>query len=493
MNGNANSKKKSFSPIEGPLKIGICGKREIAYSDRAEVAKEIEEKIRTILLKNNTKEFIGYTALAIGADTIFAEVVIQKFNQPIQIVLPFALNEYEKDFTDVQSADKLKEFINNYQAYIIVSDAIPANKVERNVAYFKIGKYLVDNCDEVIFVWDGLRPRGIGGTAEIMGYYNEKRNNEHIPYIHVHTKNEDSLDKQIMDQFNKSNKTALDNRNSYKKIWRSSILFGWIAVLLFAINTGFEPENKIEVISVTLELVLIAYIYYKIIHAKNKNYHGNYLSERMRAERFRILKYFYHAGIEVGISDSINEDIILLETAKQINDSVKRYEYKSNWYANYTIKSLIKEQQKYHQKKIKLIGNKAEFWEVINNIIAVAFLLSVIMHFINAAFEPFNNTEVIKEISIFLNIFLPASYAAIEGILYFEEWELLKKYSDATYSGLEKNMAELPIMIEPGDKDDNNYYKKQCSALNTISNTMLTDNKNWKLILEDKNKYQFVI
>ena len=81
----------------------------------------------------------------------------------------------------------------------------------------------------------------------------------------------------------------------------------------------------------------------------------------------------------------------------------------------------------------------------------------------------------------------------IKQILFFEEWELLKKYSEATHNSLKKNMTELPIVITPCEEDEIGCFEKQSGALNTIGNTMLTDNKNWKLILEDKNKYQFVI
>ena len=39
---------------------------------------------------------MAYTAIAAGADTIFADVVRNEFHQPLQVILPFPLEEYKK-------------------------------------------------------------------------------------------------------------------------------------------------------------------------------------------------------------------------------------------------------------------------------------------------------------------------------------------------------------------------------------------------------------
>ena len=65
------------------LKIGISGKRKMNTSDKALLAKSIENNIRQILEKNGATDFVGYTSLAIGADTIFAEVVTNVFKMPV--------------------------------------------------------------------------------------------------------------------------------------------------------------------------------------------------------------------------------------------------------------------------------------------------------------------------------------------------------------------------------------------------------------------------
>jgi hypothetical protein len=86
---------------------------------------------------------------------------------------------------------------------------------------------------------------------------------------------------------------------------------------------------------------------------------------------------------------------------------------------------------------------------------------------------------------------LPATYASIEGFLYFQEWGILKKYSTSVGKSLQESIKELPINI--ADQSDKNCFAKQSITLNLVTSAMLTDNKNWHLILEDKNNYHWVV
>ena len=56
--------------------------------------------------------------------------------------------------------------------------------LEREQAYERAGRYVVDRCDAIIAVWDGEKSRGRGGTAEIVGYAQEQG----VPIAWVHTK-----------------------------------------------------------------------------------------------------------------------------------------------------------------------------------------------------------------------------------------------------------------------------------------------------------------
>jgi hypothetical protein len=80
-----------------PIRIGVSGKRYISAGEKDRVYKEIKKTIDNILKRSDAKQFIGYTALAAGADIIFANVVKNEFHQPLQVILPFSIEEYKKD------------------------------------------------------------------------------------------------------------------------------------------------------------------------------------------------------------------------------------------------------------------------------------------------------------------------------------------------------------------------------------------------------------
>ena len=165
------------------IRIGISGKRNILAAEKKRVCQEIENRIREILFEKKATAFIGYTSLAIGADSIFAEVVTNVFKQPLKIILPFTVDEYSKDFETQREKDFLTETVRRYNDNIVVIDSIPVNTEERKESYFNAGKYIADVCDDIIFVWDELKPEGKGGTADIIGYLAEKRTAKQIKFI----------------------------------------------------------------------------------------------------------------------------------------------------------------------------------------------------------------------------------------------------------------------------------------------------------------------
>jgi hypothetical protein len=478
------------------LKIGISGKRIISQTETEELHASIEKSIRNILRKSKATEFIGFTPLAIGADTIFAEVVTKVFNMPLQIVLPFSLDEYKKDFSE-KDFETLTSYKERFPTTEIVSTNIPSKDNERSEAYFKVGKYLVDTCNEMIFVWDENKPSGKGGTADVISYYFEKKNERPVECITLNEQMEDVLNSDIQNEFIRSNNKALKRRDNYKLVWRLAIFLGWLAVVFFAINTAFDTKLKPEIslTLVCLEFILVFSVFILIMRAKATNYHGQYLKERLRAETLRVLKYFYHANVEIKVSDlTSSTDKELYNLVQNINKQIKESKYNSKWYANYSIKLLINEQMKYHQDKIRQSGNKFHWLERLNLIIAIFFMINLVAHLSNSLLHYFYESHLefySHGAIIFLNILLPASYAAIEGILYFQEWAVLKKYSISATESLKDILKVLPKDIEK--TDDTTYFNQQAIALNLTSSIMLTDNRNWNLIFEDKNNYHWVI
>jgi hypothetical protein len=474
------------------LKVGISGKRYIKKGEEVIVAKKITRQLDVLLKKYETSEFIGFTSLAIGADTIFAKVVEDTFKQPLHIILPFDRMEYEKDFDEANDLNTLNSVLDRTELIDTIVTKLPLTSEERTEAYFIAGKYMVDNCDEILFVWDELMPEGRGGTAEVIGYHCERKKESDIFYVKTSPVKEDTLNTQIGLEYERANKNALKFRDSYKKVWKSALFLGWLAVLIFSINTAFPAKVPfLRWLAITLEFFLVFVIYVLINWAKKRNFHGKYLRERIKAEKYRILRCYYHSNILIKISSfTVNSDKILADIVQRINDKIIKNNYKSNWYANYTIKCLIEDQKKYHKQKTMDIGSKQSLFERINGIIGLLLFINLLLHFLAESNEFFFHGWDFygRKFAIFINILLPASYAAIEGVLFFQDWDLIKKYSESAITSLSECIDSLPIEIDAADCRD-----KQSESINLISSIMLTDNKNWTAVFEDKSVYHWVL
>jgi len=473
------------------LKIGISGKRFIPDKERDKVYREIQEKIQFLTKQYKSQSFIGYTALAIGADSLFAEVVKKEFNQPLQVILPFAQEEYEKDFK-ANDVDIFRNYIKEAGTYEVVSP-VPANNESRNRAYFEAGKRIIDECNEVIIVWDGLKPGGTGGTAEMMGYLSETKKNYPIPLIKFKPEKKDKLNEELLHAYHTSNKLAITARNRYKRVWKWAIFMGWMTVICFALKTALRLEETLGLIFTSFEFLFVVAVYVLISIARKRNFHGEYLKQRLNAETCRLLNTFYHAGVQVGVSDqSKEEDPELATLAAKINQSLPDPNLKSGWYTQYVIKALINEQVDYHSTKIKTIGDHHLSIERINKVIERLFVINLGVHLVHLFISGVHAQDMwLYKLSVFFNIFLPACYAALEAVIYFNEWALLKKYSISAKSSLEETAQLLPDNLLQYSNED--CFKKQAQVLHLISSIMLTDNRNWNLLLENKDNYHLIV
>ncbi len=503
------------------LKIGISGKRMLSALEQPRVYRETEAYIRNVLRENGVSAFTGYTALASGADMIFADVVTQRFGMPLQVVLPMPLEDYAGDFVG-EDALKLAGYMDRFGAKAIRLTALsPADDTARNELYIQAGKYIVDQCKEMIFVWDELPPRGRGGTAEILGYYSQLRDVVPVKYIAVAPEPGDPLYEALTAAFDKSNKTALENRNNYRSIWKNTLLLGLFAALLFAIGVGFIPGEKypfLKLLGSALELLLVSIVFVLITRAKRKKYHWHYLHARLQTEKLRIIKCCYQAGIPVKRTDSDSAGSKAIRVSAVLEDKVEAYDrdpiwygnseitqyigkvneavsgatYYSKWYSNYCIRQLIAEQQGYHTGRKRKSSRDHEFWELLIRLIPFLFLAALAGHLVVAVCEYYKlHVSLLHHMTTFAIIFLPALYAAIEGRLYFETWDPLKKQSEQVGARLE--IIKTEMQEHPAYATDAGDLSLQELTMNLVADVMLADNHNWHIVLEGKDNYHSVL
>ena len=133
------------------------------YNELNENCIEFKKVIKNIIEKaiiNGYTYFI--TGMALGIDIICAELVLnlkEKYNNVVlECAIP-CLNQ-EKKWTCVQQ-ERYKKFLSNADIIHYVS-----NESYSNTCMNERNKYMVEQCDVVIAVWNG-KPSGTRNTIEI--------------------------------------------------------------------------------------------------------------------------------------------------------------------------------------------------------------------------------------------------------------------------------------------------------------------------------------
>ena len=146
------------------VRIGVAGHRHL--SDGSALVTGIEralELARQQVLEGSTPAaFTVVSSLAEGADRLVASVVLEKAGGELEVPLPMAPEEYEKDFESVQSRHEFRRLLALATVQTVVSD------VPRPEAYFDAGRAMLRQVDVLIALWDGQPSRGRGGTADIV-------------------------------------------------------------------------------------------------------------------------------------------------------------------------------------------------------------------------------------------------------------------------------------------------------------------------------------
>ncbi|WP_429925442.1 DUF4231 domain-containing protein (plasmid) [Agrobacterium vitis] len=149
------------------LRIGIVGHRP-NHPLGAEIPTDIQlalEMIETIA--RTDKQFTLVSGLAEGADQMAAAV--KPAGWRLEGILPFSLEEYERDFTEAADGSK-RDMRPAFRDVVRACDRITAIASNRDdsQAYHRSGLFMLGTLDLLIAVWNGELPRGPGGTGDIV-------------------------------------------------------------------------------------------------------------------------------------------------------------------------------------------------------------------------------------------------------------------------------------------------------------------------------------
>jgi hypothetical protein len=140
------------------MKVGVTGHQRLNDArDWPWVRRRTEA-----VLSRVDEPICGVSSLAVGADQLFAEVVLQH-GGTIEVIVPFA--DYNSKFKSRDDRQAYEQLLRR-----AVRVEVLQKKGSDEEAYFEAGKRVVDLADMVIAIWDGKPAVGLGGTGDIVKY-----------------------------------------------------------------------------------------------------------------------------------------------------------------------------------------------------------------------------------------------------------------------------------------------------------------------------------
>ncbi|MER5769448.1 hypothetical protein [Streptomyces sp. NPDC001985] len=142
-------------------RIGITGHRFIP----PEAHGHIRSGLRSALDRQGAA-LEAISSLAVGADQIFADIALS-CGAELTVVIPSG--DYADGFTEPDELARFQELRGRAAREIRLGFAHSTDE-----AYYAAGAYIADNCDRLLAVWDGAPARGLGGTADIVRYAQDR-------------------------------------------------------------------------------------------------------------------------------------------------------------------------------------------------------------------------------------------------------------------------------------------------------------------------------
>ena len=164
---------KSGQTLEStvPFFVGVIGHRDLREEEIPKLQQEFDSHIKLLLGRLKQTKIIVLTGNAEGADRI-PQTSQYRDHFSICAVLPFAKNEYVKDFPSKNQRAAFNASLTQCD-HIIISPHSPTGKFSaklRDKAYQESARWISDNSSLLIGFWDGTEPRGIGGTSDTVSY-----------------------------------------------------------------------------------------------------------------------------------------------------------------------------------------------------------------------------------------------------------------------------------------------------------------------------------
>ena len=158
------------------LYIGVSGHRDLKQSEIPHYQQQVHQILSRIVAEHPDRDVRILSPLADGADRLVVQVG-RELGLEYEALLPLPSSLYEQDF----SPDSLEAYRQLLSGARVPPRVIPwgegctaENCAEygehRDRQYRLVGEAVVDQSEQMIFLWDGVRNHLVGGTAAIHTY-----------------------------------------------------------------------------------------------------------------------------------------------------------------------------------------------------------------------------------------------------------------------------------------------------------------------------------
>ena len=165
-------------PVPFVLAVGVTGHRvevlpegslPILSARVRDVLVQIEQSGRLLLeaesdcFADRPPQMRFVSPIADGADQIAAEVALD-LGWELEVVLPFSRQFYRASLANDAARERFDKLVDRAASVL----ELPGDAEHSLDAYVMTGRATVAHCDILVAIWDGLPPRGRGGTGEVV-------------------------------------------------------------------------------------------------------------------------------------------------------------------------------------------------------------------------------------------------------------------------------------------------------------------------------------
>lgn len=154
------------------LTVAITGHRDMV--ETPELVRQVEDFLQTLSKQYRDYAITLLSPLADGADRFVAQIFLEQNIGRLIVPMPFDQERYMEDF-DAESKAEFLAFLERAER------VFPVERVSQS-GYLDVGRYVVDTCDILLAIWDGIDNGKVGGTSDIVKY--AKAHNHQIVEFH---------------------------------------------------------------------------------------------------------------------------------------------------------------------------------------------------------------------------------------------------------------------------------------------------------------------